>query len=307
MTKSEILFYYESRQNPNGDPDADNQPRLMHDNTIMVTDVRIKRTIRDYAKENKKYMLFVDFDENGVPVTADKRAKDIAKKVKDKTPDYIKILLEHTFDVPLFGGLVTIRKSEKEKGGSQKLTGPVQFGIGRSVNPVHIIQPAIIGRFVGDKTKGDHSTIGRFYSVEYALIKTSGAINPANLGEYLKDSGIKKNFTQYCDELPLILWDGTTQLVTRSKYPQRSVLFIQVDYKDTMYNDLADLVSESNVYKEEQVAGLVDDSFNFEKLVDTLNERKDQIEKIRIKCIDEIKKDVSDALASIKGIKIDRL
>lgn len=307
MTKSEILFYYESRQNPNGDPDADNQPRLMHDDTIMVTDVRIKRTIRDHAKEKYGYSLFVDFDKDGVPVTADTRAKDIAKLANDKSSDYIKILLENTFDVPLFGGLVTIRKANKDKGSSQKLTGPVQFGIGRSVNPVHIIQPAITGRFVGDESKGSHSSIGRFYSVEYALIKTSGAINPTNLGKYLKDSDIKDKFTKYCDELPLILWDGTTQLVTRSKYPQRSVLFIQVDYKETMYNDLADLVSESNAFKEEQVTGLVGDSFNFEKLVDTLNERKDQIEKIRIKCIDEIKKDVSDALTSVKDIKIDML
>ena len=55
---SEILFYYESRQNPNGDPGFENQPRLMPDDTIMVTDVRIKRTIRDYARDVKGETLF---------------------------------------------------------------------------------------------------------------------------------------------------------------------------------------------------------------------------------------------------------
>ena len=42
--KKEILFYYESRKNPNGDPGFDDQPRLMDDGTIMVTDLRLKRT-----------------------------------------------------------------------------------------------------------------------------------------------------------------------------------------------------------------------------------------------------------------------
>ena len=167
MTKSEMLFYYESRQNPNGDPDADNQPRLMHDETIMVTDVRIKRTIRDHAKEKLGYKLFVDFGNDGLPVTADVRAKEIAKDASDDSGDYIKILLEHTFDVPLFGGLVTIRKKKDEegksqkKGNSQKLTGPVQFGISRSVNPVNIIQPSITSRFTGDEAKGRETTIGK--------------------------------------------------------------------------------------------------------------------------------------------------
>ena len=46
VKKTDILFYYESRNNPNGDPGFDNQPRLMPDNTILVTDVRIKRTMR---------------------------------------------------------------------------------------------------------------------------------------------------------------------------------------------------------------------------------------------------------------------
>ena len=32
--KKEILFYYESRQNPNGDPGFENQPRLMPDGTL---------------------------------------------------------------------------------------------------------------------------------------------------------------------------------------------------------------------------------------------------------------------------------
>ena len=316
MTKSEILFYYESRQNPNGDPDSENQPRLMHDETIMVTDVRIKRTIRDFAKEKYGYTLFVDNSKDGSFVTADTRAKDIAKENDDKTGDYVQILLENTFDVPLFGGLVTIRKpkdNEEGESGSQKITGPLQFGIGRSVNRVNLIQPTITSRFVGavkNESKAQHGTIGKFYAVEYALIKIHGAINPVNLGKYLVDNEkIKKNFTKYCEQLPEILYDGTTQLVTRSKYPQRSILYLQVDYKDVMYNDLPSIISENSNLKDKDITPteLGESPFDFTKLVKTLNERKDKIEKIRIKYDDEIESDVSEMLSQLDSIKVDNL
>lgn len=310
MTKSEILYYYESRQNPNGDPDSENQPRLMHDGTIMVTDVRIKRTIRDYAKEKFGYTLFVD--DIGTAVTADTRARDIASKAKEKSSDYIKILLENTFDVPLFGGLVTIRKPKKDEekleSGSQKLTGPVQFGIGRSINKVRIIQPTITSRFVGSEKEGkekQHGSIGRFYSVEYALLKIAGAINPANLAHYRDDKHIIERFEKYVDELPEILWDGTNQLVTRSKYPQRSIFFIQVDYKDTLYNDLASLFDEVESLKE-KATDLPAEPFVWDKAIKTLNQRKSSIEKIRVKCIDSI--DVEPFLSKLdKKIPVEKI
>src|SRR3972149_9379387 len=96
--RKELLFYYESRMNPNGDPGFENQPRLMPDGTIMVTDVRIKRTIRDYAKSKYGDTLFVDFGEEGTPVKADERAREI---LGDSLGDAIKGLAVKTFDVPL--------------------------------------------------------------------------------------------------------------------------------------------------------------------------------------------------------------
>lgn len=144
--RKELLFYYESRANPNGDPGFENQPRLMPDGRIIVTDVRIKRTIRDYAASHLGYDIFVDYDENGEPTTADDRAKEIIGEIKD---DVIKELLLKTFDVPLFGALVTIRSETIGGGSSHKLTGPVQFSLGTSVNKVDIINPMISSRFVG--------------------------------------------------------------------------------------------------------------------------------------------------------------
>ena len=212
--RKEILFYYESRQNPNGDPGFENQPRLMSDGTIMVTDVRIKRTIRDYARDVKQEPLFVDYDKNGSPTKADDKAKEIVG-VDPLPPNTMELMLDKTYDVSLFGAFIPIRaESDSASGSSQKLTGPLQFGIGRSINQVNVINPMIVGRFVGkdrDENEEQFSTFGRFYSVEYALIKIHGAINPTNLGKYYEIDNIKNRFIKNVENLPFYLWNGTDQ------------------------------------------------------------------------------------------------
>ena len=303
---TEILFYYESKQNPNGDPGFENQPRLMPDDTIMVTDVRIKRTMRDYARDVKGETLFVDYDKDGNAIAADGKAKEI---VGSLSGDVIGKLLDKTFDVPLFGALVPIRKGSGDEGSSEKLTGPLQFGISRSVNKVQIINPTIVGRFVGkEKTGKQFSTFGKFYSVEYALIKVQGAINPRNLSKYGEDKKLLKKFNEKTTMIHECIWHGTNQLITRSKYPQRSILYIDIDYKDKIYNDLPKLVVENDQLKG-MAKNLGDTPFDFSELVSVMSKRKSEINKIRIRGAEDISVDV-DSLASDlkkKGLPIEIL
>ena len=54
-SRSEILFLYDIvDNNPNGDPLDSNKPRIDEETSInLVTDVRLKRTIRDYLYDYK--------------------------------------------------------------------------------------------------------------------------------------------------------------------------------------------------------------------------------------------------------------
>lgn len=301
--KKEILFYYESRQNPNGDPGFENMPRQMPDGTILVTDVRIKRTIRDHAKNVLGKTIFVDYDKVGNAVTADEKAEEILGSLKN---DIIGELLEKTFDVPLFGALVTIRgKKEDDEGNSAKITGPVQFALARSTNKVQIINPTISGRFVGKKKDEGHqfSTFGKFYSVEYALIKAHGAVNPQNLGKYSDTKKILDNFNNCEDLLYRCLWDGTNELITRSKYPQRSVFYLDITYKSEIYNDLPSLVKESKEMTD-KATKLSDSPLNFEDLLKTAKKRKFEIQKIRVRGCEEISEDVAKLAKDLKSIGI---
>ncbi len=59
--RAELIFLYDIRDNnPNGDPMDENKPRIDEETgKNIVTDVRLKRTIRDYLYDFKKQEIFV--------------------------------------------------------------------------------------------------------------------------------------------------------------------------------------------------------------------------------------------------------
>jgi CRISPR-associated protein Csh2 len=110
--RSEIIFLYDATNcNPNGDPMDANRPRINEETgKCLVTDVRLKRTIRDYLYE-KGYNgeetdalgdIFIR-DEDGKPVTGTQRAKSYANKA-----DFIQKFI----DVRLFGAVSAPKKKK---------------------------------------------------------------------------------------------------------------------------------------------------------------------------------------------------
>lgn len=61
MNRSEIIFLYDiADNNPNGDPLDSNKPRIDEETgENIVTDARLKRTIRDYLHDYKGEEIFV--------------------------------------------------------------------------------------------------------------------------------------------------------------------------------------------------------------------------------------------------------
>ena len=84
MKRSEILFLYDiADANPNGDPLDSNKPRMDEEAEInLVTDVRLKRTIRDYLKDYKNEEIFIKEvrNENGEVQDGKQRASYFLEK-----------------------------------------------------------------------------------------------------------------------------------------------------------------------------------------------------------------------------------
>ena len=63
--QSEILFIWDAKLcNPNGDMATDNAPRFDDvDEKAIVSDVRIKRTVRDDLQYRKEYIIYINNEE----------------------------------------------------------------------------------------------------------------------------------------------------------------------------------------------------------------------------------------------------
>jgi CRISPR-associated protein Csh2 len=274
--RSELLFCYDIKDaNPNGDPLDENKPRIDEETGInIVTDVRLKRTIRDYLyeykgynteKENKDiFVRDVIYDkENGYIQTGKKRAENY-----DNLADKI---ISTCIDIRLFGGVIPLEKD------SITYTGPVQFKMGRSLHPVELKHIKGTGAFAS-KNDSKQKTFREEYILPYSFITFHGIVNEIAA----KHTGLTDG-----DVLEMLeaMWKGTANLISRSKYGQMPRLLIKVVYNESGYfiGDLEKKIKISNVDNPMKIRDIKDFELDISILLNDLEINKDKILKIEYK------------------------
>jgi CRISPR-associated protein Csh2 len=273
--RSEILFLYDvTDANPNGDPVDENKPRIDEETGVnIVTDVRLKRTVRDYLHDFKGLDVFIleIRDSDGNLKTKESRIADF----KDNAD-----IVKKCIDVRLFGATIAVRDK------TMTLTGPVQFKFGRSLHRVNMmyIKGTTVMHAQQDKNQDKkQGTFTEKYILPYSLIAFYGIVNEnaaASQGIDLTEQDI----------LYLLegLWNGTKNLISTSKAGQMPRLLLQVVYKQKNFH-LGELdkrikfVSDKN---DEEIRDIKDGRLDVTELVDALKGYKDVIEKINYK-VDE--------------------
>ena len=222
--RSEILFIYDvTEANPNGDPLEMNSPRIDPDTGHnLVTDVRLKRTVRDYLIEERGYDggegapgdVFVR--EILMPDGGIQDGKTRGKEFGPKSDELKKNVTTSCIDVRLFGATIPMEKD------SVTLTGPVQFRLARSLNRVELFHIKGTGAFAS-KAGAGQATFREEDFVHYSLIPFYGAINPIAA----KDTGMTDD-----DETLFLeaLWFGTKHLHSRSKLGHMPRLLMKINY-----------------------------------------------------------------------------
>ncbi|MCF6464460.1 type I-B CRISPR-associated protein Cas7/Csh2 [Clostridium sp. Cult2] len=259
MTNNEILYLYDAKlTNPNGDPDEENRPRMDYEREInLVTDLRLKRYIRDYLAMQGHDIFVRRVDDK--PVTADRRIKDL----KDSSEDWI---LENLTDVRMFGATMTV------KGDNKTFIGPVQFNWGYSLNKVELLEASITSHFAS-REKTDQGTIGKDYRVKYSLIAFSGVVSG--------NRAIKTRLSE--EDLALLdksMVHAIPNLATRSKIGQYPRLYMRVEYVDneTILGDYRDYINLKG-----EVANIRDINeclLEIDNLVELLENNKNKIKNI---------------------------
>ncbi len=256
---SEILFLYDAEKcNPNGDPDNENKPRMdVISKTNIVTDVRMKRYIRDYLEEYKKMNIFITKPEGLVLSAGDRIKAWIWRKLnptdtidKEKVRS-IKIedynipdngIIEEFVDVRLFGATIPIKASvQGGSGSSETHIGPVQLNWGKSLNNVTLMETSgITSHFASDQ--GEQGTMGTDYRVYYSFIGFHGIISAKRAIEVkLTNDDVKILDEAFIKSIPLN--------ATRSKIGQAPRLYMRIEYTSADYyiGDLRKFVKLTNI------------------------------------------------------------
>lgn len=183
------IIFSVKNANPNGDPLNGNRPRTDYEGHGEVTDVCLKRKIRDRLQSDG-HTIFVQSDEkktDGMPSLQNRAYSDEFGLGKDAfnskvtAPEStLKLACEKWFDVRAFGQIFAY-KGEKSGGGvSLPIRGPVTIQSAFSIDPVSIsstqITKSVSGE--GDGTKKSSDTMGMKHRIDSAVYVTFGAITP---------------------------------------------------------------------------------------------------------------------------------
>ncbi|MHB1176615.1 MAG: type I-C CRISPR-associated protein Cas7/Csd2 [Sulfuriferula sp.] len=188
--------------NPNGDPLNGNRPRTDYSNFGEMTDVSIKRKIRDRLLERWVADGKND-DGNMIFVQSDDRKSDEAKSLRARAEAVLgnklgsgetaKLACEKWFDVRAFGQLFALKSNKKagkkkedgsddegDTGVSIGIRGPVTVQSAFSVEPIDItstqITKSVSGE--GDGTKRGSDTMGMKHRVDQGVYVFFGSMNP---------------------------------------------------------------------------------------------------------------------------------
>lgn len=296
INNGELLFVKSVKDGiPNRDPLQDSDVRRLfpeEDGRISLSDVSIKRDVRDYVidaephgGESQKNYVFVQeiLNEKGRLLgrgsLADLIAKQVGKEKEAKT-DMKSVLLEHSFDVRTFGIVYSVKPKFN-------LTGPVQFGWAHSMHPVdsQYVQGTVVmpSSDIKDGAEGKtQGTIWTSYIVPFAVFAMPGVINAKNAQ--------LSNMTEEDQELLLkALWQGTQHRQARGRGQQQPLFLMHIEYNDPFFRigyleDLIALLPDEEVWKGSgrRPSSLKDISLDITSLLSTIEQYKDKVARCRI-------------------------
>ena len=180
--------------NPNGDPDAGNQPRLDPEtHQGLVSDVCLKRKVRNYVTLAKGaeagYRIYVaerailEHRQGeaweavmGAQSKASPQSRSKLPRDEEKARALIRWMCANFYDVRTFGAVMSTSAAN-----CGQVRGPVQLTFARSVEPILPLEIAITRMAATTQadaeSKGDIRTMGRKYIVPYGLYRAHGYVS----------------------------------------------------------------------------------------------------------------------------------
>jgi len=184
--------------NPNGDPLNGNRPRVDYNGYGEITDVCLKRKIRDrmleryvslVEKQRSGQAVFVQSDDRNIDGEPSLRKRAESKEHglgkgafekntntnRDKTA---KLASKKWIDVRAFGQVFPYAGESKGSGVSIAIRGPVTIQSAFSVQPIETSSNQIVKSVKSEEKDGKQAKMGMKHRVDSAVYLTYGAMNP---------------------------------------------------------------------------------------------------------------------------------
>ncbi|WHX47846.1 type I-C CRISPR-associated protein Cas7/Csd2 [Paenibacillus woosongensis] len=171
--------------NPNGDPLNGNRPRQNYDGHGEISDVAIKRKIRNRLQDMGEAIFVQSNDRKSDSFTSLRERADanpeLQKVVKSKSSssdDFARVACQEWLDVRSFGQVFAFKGSDKGGGVSVGVRGPVSIHTAVSVDPINITSTQITKSVNSEPGKERGSdTMGMKHRVDFGLYVFYGSIN----------------------------------------------------------------------------------------------------------------------------------
>lgn len=330
QNNSDFLFLYEAiKSNPNGDPDQENKPRMDYDTkTNLVTDVRVKRFIRDYLKWTE-HPVFVDMEGDSKVSVDSKLILTLNKLLGEE--EHIKDIFRDAPEMKKrFDELVAKKKEEQTIADLLKDKETLKAKKNQELN-YHILKEIVKKKYPDLRMFGSafavqgftksytgaiqlnwgyslnkaeliesdslvtimndgSSTFGKDYRIYYSLLAFNGTVN-----KYAA-----KNTNLSDDDINLFrksIWESISALPTRSKLNQYPKLYLEIIYNDGYHNgyfgDLRNYVEAKpkEGIQDKQVRSIKDLNLDFTKLENLISKYKGSdkpIKDVRVKKSEDI-------------------
>lgn len=163
--------------NPNGDPLNGNRPRTTYTGQGEISDVCIKRKIRNRLQDmgSAIFVQSADRSDDGCRSLSERASAAIQSKDND---EYARLACEKWIDVRSFGQVFAFTSKGKKNNVSVGVRGPVSIHQAVSCSPIDVNSMQITKSVNGEPAEGKSpDTMGTKHLVEFALYRVKGSIN----------------------------------------------------------------------------------------------------------------------------------
>jgi CRISPR-associated protein Csd2 len=263
--------------NPNGDPLNGNRPRTDYGGLGEITDVCLKRKLRDRLQEHGE-AIFVQSDdrkidgETSLRNRAESETNGLGKKAFGKgakKEETAKAACAKWFDVRAFGQVFAFGKDGDASGVSIPVRGPLTIHSAFSKEPVSItstqITKSVSGE--GDGSKRGSDTMGMKHRVDGGIYECYGSINP----QLADRTGFNNTDADIVKEILPKLFENDAS----SARPEGSMQVMKVVW--WRHNSRAGQYSSAKVHDSLRTLLQADGTFDVDKLKRTLADLEPEV------------------------------